>query len=186
MSRKLCFVIGIAWLLLPFCCSAQQTGKAPNIIFIMADDLGYGDVQSLTPTSKIPTPNINKLAAQGLSFLNAHASAAVCTPSRYSFLTGRYSWRSERKEGVTWVWERPMIDSTQFTIAQMLKRQGYNTACIGKWHLGVDWPTTDGVPASLKNQGKNVDYDKPIRNGPVERGFDYYYFGQEVPSHNRR
>lgn len=181
MSRKLCFVIALTCWSLAVTCNAQQKAMSPNIIFIMADDLGYGDVQSLTPTSKIPTPNINKLAAQGLSFRNAHASASVCTPSRYSFLTGRYSWRSERKEGVTWVWERPMIDSSRFTIGEMLKEQGYHTACIGKWHLGVDWPTTDGHPASLKNNGKNVDYEKPIRNGPVNRGFDYY-FGQEVPS----
>ena len=160
-----------------FSCKKQEESKQPNIIFIMADDLGYGDVQSLNPASKIRTPFIDKLASQGLSFINAHAPAAVCTPSRYSFLTGRYSWRSKRKRGVTWVWERPMIENGIFTVGQMLRNQGYSTACIGKWHLGVDWPTRDGLPAS----GENVDYDKSIKNGPVDRGFDYY-FGQEVPS----
>lgn len=156
-------------------------GKKPNIILILADDLGYGDVQFYSPKSKIPTPNINKLASQSLSFMNAHAAASVCTPSRYSILTGRYPWRSHIKKGVIWVWGRPMIDSGRFTIGEMLKDQGYNTACIGKWHLGVDWPTTDGRPATLQNEGRNVDYDKPIKNGPIDRGFDYY-FGQLVPS----
>lgn len=159
----------------------QQGTQPPNIIFIMVDDLGYGDVQSLNSTSKIPTPNIDRLASEGILFTNAHAPASVCTPTRYSFLTGRYSWRSEMKKGVLWVWDGPLIDKETLTIGQMLQSQGYSTACIGKWHLGIDWPTKDGLPATVQNQGRNVDYDKPIKNGPIDRGFDYY-FGQEVPS----
>lgn len=157
------------------------TDIKPNIIVILADDLGYGDIKAMNSKSKIPTPNIDKMVSEGVLFTNAHAPAAVCTPSRYSILTGRYSWRSERKKGVTWVWEGPMIENDRFTIGDMLKNQGYNTACVGKWHLGVEWPTTDGFPATLKNHGKNIDYDKPIKNGPTSLGFDYY-FGQEVPS----
>lgn len=162
-------------------CFAQGVEQKPNIIFILADDLGYGDVEILNPHSKIPTPNMNALASQGISFTNAHATSSVCTPSRYSFLTGRYSWRTPRKKGVTWVWEGPMIQQRTYTIAEMLRDQGYATACIGKWHLGVDWRTTDGKPATLKDHGASVDYQQPIANGPVTHGFDYY-FGQEVPS----
>lgn len=155
--------------------------KKPNILVILADDLGYGDIQSLNPDSKIPTPILNKLASEGMQFTNAHAPAAVCTPTRYSLLTGRYSWRSDRKKGVTWVWEGPMIEKGQYTIAEMLHHQNYATACVGKWHLGMDWPTTDGLSATMQNEGRNVDYDQPIKNGPIDLGFDYY-FGQEVPS----
>jgi len=181
MSNKtlnLAAMLGCVWVFSG--CQTPPKPQATNIIFILADDLGYGDVRALTPSSKIPTPHIDKLAAEGLMFTNAHAAAAVCTPSRYSFLTGRYSWRSDRKRGVTWAWEGPMIPSGCFTIGEMLKHQGYDTACVGKWHLGMDWPTRDGQPATVQNQGTNVDYERPIRNGPVERGFDYY-FGQEVP-----
>ena len=167
--------------LLPSEVSSQTTDQKPNIIFILADDLGYGDVQALNPDSKIPTPHINSLATQGVLFTNAHSTSSVCSPSRYSFLTGRYSWRTTRKKGVTWVWEGPMIEQGTYTIGQMLKSQGYTTACIGKWHLGLDWPTKDGKPATLQNKGENVDYSKPIQNGPTAHGFDYY-FGQEVPS----
>lgn len=154
--------------------------KKPNIIYILADDLGYGDVEVFNTESKIPTPNLNQLAATGKSFTNAHAPAAVCTPTRYSFLTGKYPWRSGRKKGVSWVWGKPLIQENEFTIGKMLQEQGYATACIGKWHLGWNWPTIDGAPATLENQGKNIDYSKPITGGPTALGFDYYY-GDDVP-----
>jgi arylsulfatase A-like enzyme len=154
--------------------------QLPNIVFILADDLGYGDVEKFNPESKIPTPNLNKLAKDGISFTNAHAPSAVCTPTRYSFLTGRYPWRGESKNGVLWVWDSPIIKNETFTIGKMLQQKGYHTACIGKWHLGWHWPTIDGKPATLKNKGKNVDYTKLITGGPTEKGFDYYY-GDDVP-----
>ncbi|CAN5311963.1 arylsulfatase [soil metagenome] len=157
-----------------------QKNQAPNIIFILADDLGFGDIQALNPESNIPTPSINLLAKQGISFTNAHSTSSVCTPSRYSFLTGRYSWRSDLKKGVIWMWDPPLIEENRFTIGEMLHKQGYSTACIGKWHLGWEWPTKDGHSIK-KNEGRNVDYDKPIMNGPITRGFDYY-FGQDIPS----
>jgi arylsulfatase A-like enzyme len=155
--------------------------RKPNVVLILADDLGYGDVQYLTPDSKIPTPNINNLAKNGISFTNAHSPAAVCTPTRYSILTGKYPWRSKRKKGVSWVWEGPWIERDQFTLGKMFQQNGYRTACIGKWHLGMDWPTIDGKPATTSNEGRNVDYLRDIQNGPVDRGFDFY-FGQPVPS----
>ncbi len=162
-------------------CAHEKPDELPNIIVILADDLGYGDVAFLNPDSKIPTPNLNRMAGEGLSFTNAHAPASVCTPSRYSMLTGRYPWRSRLKQGVLWIWDRPLIQQHEFTIGEMLQEQGYHTACIGKWHLGWDWPTTDGQPATLDNEGRNVDYARPIMNGPVSTGFDYY-FGDDVPS----
>jgi arylsulfatase A len=158
---------------------AQNTAF-PNIIIIMADDLGIGDIQAYNPTSSIPTPHINTLAKQGISFTNAHATASVCTPSRYSLLTGRYSWRSRLKRGVLWMWDPPLIEENRFTMGEMLQKKGYTTACIGKWHLGWDWPTIDGNSAK-KSEGSNVDYTKPIKNGPLTRGFTFY-FGQDIPS----
>lgn len=158
----------------------SKESEKPNIIFILADDLGFGDVEHFNNFSKIPTPNLNKMAMGGASFFNAHSPAAVCTPTRYSFLTGKYPWRSDKKNGVLWVWGKPFIKKEDFTVARMLQDQGYHTACVGKWHLGWNWPTIDGQPATLENEGRNVDYSQPISGGPVELGFNYY-FGDDVP-----
>ena len=162
------------------CTWSQESSKRPNVILILADDLGYGDISHLNSNSKISTPNIDDLAKRGISFTNAHAPASVCTPTRYSILTGEYPWRSERKKGVNWVWEGPLIDRDRITLADLFQQVNYSTACIGKWHLGLDWPTIDGLPATLQNEGRNVDYSKDIQNGPLDLGF-HYYFGQEVP-----
>ena len=113
--------------------------KKPNIIFILADDLGYGDVAALNENSKIQTLNIDRLARQGAVFADAHSGSAVCTPTRYGILTGRYNWRSTLKKGVLGGYSQPLIPQTRKTVASMLKDSHYNTACIGKWHLGWDW-----------------------------------------------
>lgn len=181
MKWFLNFTLVVLVLISSYASKAQGQVLKPNIIFILADDLGYGDVQSLNPNSKIPTPHLNTLAEEGLSFTNAHATSSVCTPSRYSFLTGAYPWRSRMKKGVCWVWDPPLIDEDRFTIGEMLQKQGYSTACIGKWHLGWNWQTQDGKPVNHQNEGRNVDYHKTIMNGPITRGFDYY-FGQDTPS----
>lgn len=158
-------------------CSVSQSSfakkKLPNIIYILTDDLGYGDVSCLNPESKIQTPNIDKLAKSGVTFTDAHSSSAVCTPSRYSVLTGRYAWRTHLKRGVLTGFSAPLIKKERTTVASHLKKQGYNTACIGKWHLGMDWATKDGKKP--QKFGENVDFNKAIKNGPVSRGFDYYY-----------
>jgi arylsulfatase A-like enzyme len=141
----------------------------PNIIFIMADDMGYGDIGCYGAT-KIQTTHIDRIASDGIRFTDAHSSSAVCTPSRYSVLTGRYCWRSRLKEWVLWGFEPPLIEPQRQTVASLLKEHGYATAAIGKWHLGLGWITLDGnLPLE---DGTNVNYHAPITGGPRELGFD--------------
>ncbi len=167
--------------------------RPPNIIVILADDMGFGDLACQNPESKIPTPNLDRLAHAGMRFSDAHAPTAVCTPTRYSILTGRYCWRSQLKSSVLWPWDAPLIDEGRLTLGGMLQKQGYRTACIGKWHLGWDWPTTDGsrvndqIPIGDFNRktrdpfAQKIDFTRPIPGGPTTRGFDYY-FGDDVPN----
>jgi arylsulfatase A-like enzyme len=165
----------------------------PNIVLIFADDMGYGDLGANNPSSKIPTPNLDQLAEEGLRFTDAHAASSVCSPSRYALLTGRYCWRTPLQRGVLWPWDPPLIEPDRLTVPKLLRRHGYQTACIGKWHLGWEWATYDGEPA---NKGAeigvldraqrhameaNIDYSQPIRGGPVDCGFDSY-FGVDVPN----
>jgi arylsulfatase A len=154
----------------------------PNLIIVLADDQGYGDVSAYNPASKIPTPHLDRLAKEGMRFTDAHTSSGVCTPTRYSLLTGRYHWRTSLQSGVLGGFSRPLIDKDRLTLAGLLKQQGYHTACIGKWHLGMDWPLKGGAVAddagnfsqAFKDLSQ-VDYAAPIQNGPVDRGFDHYY-----------
>ncbi len=147
--------------------------RAPNIVYILADDLGYGDVHCLNPQrGKIPTPNIDRLAADGMIFTDAHSGSAVCTPTRYGILTGRYCWRTHLHRGVLLPYDRPLIAASQLTVPAFLRQHGYDTACIGKWHLGWNWPI----------RGKQPDFTRPITEGPTARGFDFY-FGVDVPNY---
>ena len=180
----------IATVALSGCDSIQQTSQSdarPNLIILLADDMGYGDLGCQNPQSKIPTPNLDKLASEGIRFTDAHSPSAVCSPTRYAILTGRYCWRTRLKRSVLWPWDRPLIEADRLTVGKLLKAHGYDTACIGKWHLGWDWPTIDGKEpfgigkTNVENSGSNVDFTKPIANGPTARGFDYY-FGTAVPN----
>ena len=153
----------------------------PNIVYILADDLGYGDVRAYNPQSKIPTPNLDRLASEGIRFTDAHAPDAVCTPTRYGLLTGRYAFRSRLKSGVIAPWGEPLIEEGRLTVPALLRQHGYATTCIGKWHLGWNWPTKDGQPPSSKDGIGNVDFTKTISGGPVTRGFDSY-FGVDLPN----
>mgnify|MGYP006281388855 CR=1 FL=1 len=165
----------------------------PNIIYILADDMGFGDMQCNEPGCKIPTPNLNRLAERGMRFTDAHSGTSVCTPSRYNVLTGRYAWRSRLKNGIVWEWDGALIEPDRPTVANLLKNHGYATACIGKWHLGWDWATKDGqhpndtleFGAGMRTErhayGANIDYSARIGGGPVDRGFDSY-FGVDVPN----
>lgn len=157
--------VGFLSLLAPFVSMAETK---PNIVFIFADDMGYGDVQVLNPErGKIPTPHMDKLAGDGMIFTDAHTSSSVCTPSRYSLMTGRYNWRSERQSGVNNGFSKPLIPTSRMTVARLLKDQGYNTAMIGKWHLGMNFPKGDGM--------NKVDWKGEIEGGPHDLGFNYYF-----------
>lgn len=141
----------------------------PNIVLILADDLGYGDVQCLGGSrSKIPTPNLDRLAREGMIFTEAHSSSSVCTPTRYSLLTGRYNWRSRLQSGVLDNYSPPLIDKDRLTLPGLLKRYGYTTACIGKWHLGF---TVDAK--GQKREGAPLG--ACTADGPLTRGFDHFY-----------
>ena len=150
------------------CAQQPQEQKKPNIVFIFADDMGYGDVSAFNENSKIQTTNIDRIANEGVAFTDAHSSSSVSTPSRYSLLTGRYNWRSDLKSGVLMGYNKALIAPDRRTIASVLRDQGYQTACIGKWHLGWDWNNIEAGKDS-------VDFSKPITNGPTTRGFDYFY-----------
>ncbi|GGZ33193.1 arylsulfatase [Echinicola pacifica] len=165
-------------------CKVKNTdtkNKAPNIIIILADDMGYGDIVAYNSQAKVSTPYLDQLANEGMLFTDAHSPSAVCTPTRYGILTGRYSWRTRLKSGVLHPWELPLIEAEQETMAEMLRKAGYSTAAIGKWHLGWDWPVTDAAKP-WSNNGGTVDYFQEVKGGPLAVGFDYY-FGDDVPNY---
>jgi len=163
--------------------------KLPNIVYILTDDLGYGDVTVNNPEAKTSTPNIDRLAKQGIRFTDAHSTSAVCTPTRYGILTGRYSWRTVMKSGVLNGYSLPLIDRERTTVASLLKKSGYTTGVVGKWHLGLGWvkKSADGkVASSLKSADENtaiieaidpatLDFSQPPTDGPTKHGFDYSY-----------
>ena len=171
--------ITIGTLGLAGCSFERKKGRdsRPNIVFILADDMGYGDIQAYNPESSIPTPHLNRLAGEGIRFTDAHSGSAVCTPTRYGILTGRYSWRTRLESGVLWGYSKTLIPKTRMTVASLLKQNGYATACVGKWHLGWDWATADGYVFSDRSDetGESADYSKPIVGGPIELGFDYFF-----------
>jgi arylsulfatase A-like enzyme len=117
----------------------NKKSNHPNIVFFFVDDMGYGDASCLNPEGKITTPHIDRLAADGMIFTDAHATSAVCSPSRYSVLTGRYNWRSSLQQGIVPVYGESLIAADRLTVGEFLQQHGYHTACIGKWHLGQSW-----------------------------------------------
>ena len=174
MKLTLPLCVSLAALLCTGAVAIGSVGEKPNIIYILADDWGLGDVKTYGgDRCKIDTPHMDRLAEKGMKFTDAHSSSSVCTPTRYSILTGRYNWRSSLKSGVLWGFSKRLIEPGRETVAAMLKKNGYTTIAIGKWHLGMDFPTTDGKAA--EENGKNTDWKGQIKNGPTAVGFDKYW-----------
>ena len=186
MKQRLIPILAI--FLAPF--SAFAETAPPNIVYILADDMGYGDVQILNPErGKIPTPHMDQVAKDGMIFTDAHTTSSVCTPTRYGVMTGRYNWRTKLQEHVLNGYGLPLIPTDRMTVPSFLSENGYTTAMIGKWHLGLDIATLDGKGAKpaggLKaKMGKgafppeelsNIDWKKPIQGGPVDLGFDSWF-----------
>jgi arylsulfatase A len=167
--------------------AAPPGKRLPNIVILYADDLGYGDLGTYALDSKIPTPNLDRLAAQGLRCLDAHSSSGICTPSRYALLTGRHHWR--QFHDIVDSFGPSVFQPGRLTMADMLREHGYRTACIGKWHLGWDWQALQKPDAKqVQKNGKPAgflasafDWQKPIPDGPCAHGFDHY-FGDDVPN----
>lgn len=197
MLRRPAYVFAVLCLVL-IAAGHLTAADRPNILVIYADDLGYGDVGCYNrDRGKIPTPGIDKLAEQGMRFTDAHSSSGVCSPSRYTLLTGRYHWRTTLQSGIVRLWGPPLIAEGRLTIGSLARQQGYRTACIGKWHLGWDWPIAADQLKWFKTGGyggkKDIiatddhraawkaAFSKPIAGGPTSRGFDYY-FGTDVPN----
>lgn len=158
-----------------------SAAERPNIVVIMADDMGYGDVHALNPQSRIPTPHLDQLASEGMTFTDAHTPSSVCTPTRYGLLTGRYCWRSSLKRGVLNGYGSPLIEADRPTFASFLNSHGYHTGIVGKWHLGLNFvrterSTTDKKKGTKKkNASPLLDFTQPVTDGPNRRGFEYSY-----------
>ena len=152
--------------------SAAAAGP-PNVVLILADDLGYGDVSCFNAGSKVSTPIVDGLARQGMRFTDAHSGSSVCTPTRYGILTGRYAWRSRLKKGVLNGYSDALIEPGRVTVADLLRQKGYATACVGKWHLGLGWQPKGGAGGPVS--ARNVDFTQAVSDGPPAHGFDYSF-----------
>lgn len=166
----------------PEAMSAPSDPRRPNVIVLIADDLGVGDVGCYHPASKVPTPNLDRLAAHGVRFTDAHAAAAVCTPSRYALLTGRYAWRTPLQRGVLSGYAPPLIEPDRPTLASVLQGAGYATACVGKWHLGMNFQARPGhdldfarAPYTDRAFEAAIDFGAPLDGGPLAVGFDRFF-----------
>ncbi len=163
---------------IPLTTAFCQVNEKPNVVIILADDMGYGDVSFCNPTARTHTPSIDEIARQGISFTDAHTAGALCIPSRYGLLTGRYFFRVPQHR-IFWGYGAPLIDEGRETIGSMMQKAGYTTACIGKWHLGLQWPLKDPAKPQFSNESKlgptNTDFSMAIGRGPTTLGFDYSF-----------
>ncbi|WP_342793763.1 sulfatase family protein [Pontiella desulfatans] len=166
------------------CACATFAADKPNVLILYADDMGFGDLGANNPDSKIPTPNLDQLASEGMRFTDGHSSSGICTPSRFALLTGQHHWR--RFHGIVNAFGESVFEPDDFTLAKMFKSKGYSTAAVGKWHLGWDWNASkrENVPSETVGEGKKkkkafkpeaFDWSKPVTGGPLDQGFDYYF-----------
>ena len=158
-----------------------QAGQRPNVLVILADDMGTGDVQAFNAESKIPTPNMDSLAAEGLVFRDAHSASSIGGLARYGLMTGRYCWRSDPACHDVMGFDLPLVPQDRMTLGDLFKKKGYRTAYFGKWGLGLGWMTREGIPGEWKpgysgtGESLNIDFTKPVMGGPTTLGFDYFY-----------
>lgn len=192
------FLIPTLAALLATALAAAAPSNRPNLVVILADDLGYGDVQILNPQrGRIATPHFDRLAREGMTFTDAHSGSSVCTPTRYGLLTGRYAWRTRLQRGVLDNYVEPLIAADRLTLPRMLQQQGYHTACIGKWHLGYTIADGQGEPRKKAARGSGgagagrkkggADDGRTLgrhpgaplgartADGPLTRGFDHFF-----------
>ena len=176
------------WVAFAIDTAGAATSSRPNIVILYADDMGYGDLAIQNAGSKIPTPNLDRLAREGMRFTDAHSSSGICTPSRYALLTGRFHWRKFHE--IVTSFDPPVLDPAEITLPEILKQRGYRTACIGKWHLGWNWsdilqpgaqPKMDAKRRNKIYAPEDFDWSRRISGGPRSHGFDYY-FGDDVPN----
>jgi arylsulfatase A len=192
LKHKIIAAVAVPVVLLTFSAHIQEreniqaaAAVKPNIVVILADDMGYGDLQCYNPNSQVSTLNIDRLSREGLRFTDAHSGSAVCTPTRYGLITGRYAFRSPLKKGVLGGYSPALIEENRFTVADLMQQSGYTTAVVGKWHLGLNWPERDrfkpqpaGTPDSWP-AGDNLNIEADLLQGPNDLGFDYSYI---IPS----
>jgi arylsulfatase A-like enzyme len=187
-KRSAAFLLGVlapsaVGLAITFGAETKKTEQPPHIVLILADDLGYGDL-SCYGAARIQTPTLDRMAEEGMRFTNAYVCSSLSSPSRYGVMTGRYAWRTRLEYGVLNNYEQPLIEAERTTIASLLKRNNYHTACVGKWHLGLDWALNGTAPedpdknvfkSAKDNLQRYIDFSKPVKGGPVEHGFDYFF-----------
>lgn len=177
-GRFILAILSVAMLAIGDVASQEKEPAFPNIVLVLADDMGLDAVSAYHPGMGLKTPAIDRLAQEGMSFTDAHSTSSVCSPTRYSLLTGRYNWRSRLKRGIVSTWGSPLIEDERLTLPEMLRAKGFDTACIGKWHLGWNWPKKGGGTTS---NWKEIDFKAAVKGGPVDHGFDAY-FGDDVPN----
>ena len=180
--KKLTVPISLCLLFLHLADGAKT--KSPNVVFILADDLGYGDVACYNPKSNIPTPNLDLLAKEGMRFSDAHSPSTVCTPTRYSVLTGRMAFRLDYRGVFTGVGGPCLITPNRLTLPDMLRKKGYETAMFGKWHIGLTAFDKKGKPINRNGLDavREIDYSRKLEGGPIDRGFDHFFGTVSCPT----
>ncbi len=182
---KCLFIVGPV-LCLQSCSPQANDESLPNVVFIMADDMGWGDVESYNPESLIPTPNINRLAEEGLLFTDAHSGAAICSPTRYGIMTGRFYWRTHKRHSLVMPYDPPVIPPERLTWGKLMQERGYETGYVGKWHLGLWYPAKrrEGWRRQYTMNEDEVDFSKAVVGGPTELGFDYFFGNAGGPNND--